>query len=80
MSEPRRTATAIVEVVLVVSTDTWGPDCTMGQIAKQAKDSAISKVRNMFQSGVGTQHATLGDCGIAVAKIGKVSIRCEEEE
>lgn len=48
------TARAKVIVTIEVSlTDTWGTDCTVGQIQKQAKDGALGKLRKMAENTSG---------------------------
>lgn len=45
----RVTAFATVDVVLRVRTDSWGPDCTIDQIVRQAKEAGQGRIRSLFQ-------------------------------
>jgi hypothetical protein len=47
MSKPKRVVTsAFVTVKVRVDVgDTWGPECALDQVHKQAKESAIGKIR-----------------------------------
>lgn len=45
---------ARVQVTLEIDvSDTWGPDCDLGQVFKQASDSAIGVLRGVFNLGDG---------------------------
>jgi hypothetical protein len=71
----QRTSRAIVEVTLIIDTgDAWGDECTMGQIAKQAKDSALAKLRHAFER----ERKSPEEQSIAINRIGRVDIICKE--
>ena len=44
------TASARVQVTLNIECrdGTWGPECSIGQLQKQAAESAITQLRNIF--------------------------------
>lgn len=39
-----------MQVALEIEVEAWGEDCTIGQLFKQAAESAISEVRLMVKS------------------------------
>lgn len=41
----RVTALATVEVIVQVSQGTWGEDCSIGQLYRQAEEGAVNEVR-----------------------------------
>jgi hypothetical protein len=41
-------AYAVVELIVQVKAESWGPDCTVGQAATQAVESATDKLRNIL--------------------------------
>ena len=43
------TATARIEIEISCSSS-WGPDCTMEQVHKQATEAAQDAIRELFQS------------------------------
>jgi hypothetical protein len=48
-------ATATARVTLTVEIDigsTWGDDCKLSQVYDQAKEQAVTAVKNVFQSRV----------------------------
>lgn len=46
-------ATAKVQVLIEVSVGSWGNDCTMAQLDRQAREQAIGRVRNLISNGAG---------------------------
>ena len=45
-------AKAIVRLTLEVNvTDTWGDDCTVGQVKKQARHSAVRQISSLLNDG-----------------------------
>lgn len=46
----RRTAGAIVRLTIEVKTESWGPECTLDQVTKQAKEDAVDTVRKAVES------------------------------
>ncbi len=46
--EERKQASATVQVTIEVPTSSWGPDCTVDQVFRQAREEAIGAVRNMI--------------------------------
>lgn len=48
MSDDRRSAFARVQLIVEVDTGSWGADCTLAQATKQAQESAVGLVRNLF--------------------------------
>jgi hypothetical protein len=56
---------AIAKVTMTVEVpldQPWGDDCTIGQVLKQAKDSARQKVAKALQ---GTKIRMMGDCKVS---------------
>lgn len=41
-------AHAVVELIVQVTAESWGPDCTVGQAATQAVESAVQKLNNLL--------------------------------
>lgn len=74
MSEPRRTAAASVVITLEIEAgDSWGPECTYGQIIKQAQESALAKLNQMHEKSRWPQ-------GIRLVKVNSVNVRLVEEK
>lgn len=63
MSKPviKSTTVATVSVTVRVHVGSWGPDCTMDQVLRQAREGAINRVRNLIH---GDPRCTVehGDC------------------
>lgn len=68
MAEKKLVATARAIVVLeLVIKDTWGHDCTVAQIHKQAKDAAVSRLRSLPErNGVEGKITLVGEPDIKV--------------
>jgi hypothetical protein len=67
MSDTKTTATAIVSVTLAVEVgSSWGGDCTMAQVKKQATEEAVRRLGHLrgqtsdrhVQDGVDGSHIT----------------------
>lgn len=48
MSADQITARARVQVTIEVEESAWGPECSIGQLHKQASEGAIAKVRKII--------------------------------
>lgn len=53
-------AYAIVEMIVQVKAESWGPDCTVGQAATQAVETATQKVHNLIHPPAGVKHNAHG--------------------
>ena len=51
----RATTTARVTVQVEVHVGSWGPECDLNQVYRQASESAISRVRRAFEGVSGTR-------------------------
>jgi len=62
-------ATAKVQVIIEVDTSSWGKDCTVNQILRQASEEAVNKVRRMIE----TNNARIVGDPVVIATIGKTT-------
>lgn len=62
MTDKTTTTAEVTLTVTITDLGTWGDDCTMGQIHKQASDAAISRLNRAFTGGgIGIVHVSLVD-------------------
>jgi len=68
-------AHAIVEMIVQVKAQSWGPDCTVAQAAAQAVESATGRLRNILNPPPGLKP----DTGHGVKLLGARCVRvvCE---
>jgi hypothetical protein len=83
LSELRRTAHATVSLVIDVETGTWGPECTIDQATRQAREEAIGRVMRLLTQATQSdaQLTVTRDTlrGIRLARVAAVSVRLTEE-
>jgi hypothetical protein len=84
MSETRRTAYATVTVTIDIETGTWGPECTLAQVTKQAEEEAHGRISRMLtqatqaDSQLHLKRDTLH--GVRITGTSKVSVRLVAEK
>lgn len=57
MSKPRARTTTSAKVTITVelsSLGSWGPDCTIDQVYRQAREAAIGRLNKVFKDHVTT--------------------------
>lgn len=59
------TTTAVVTVSVRVQCGSWGPDCTMEQVLRQASEEAAGRVRRLIQGDTRVQLLSIDAADVA---------------